>query len=161
MSSAKPHASEGVGFLLGSIVRARRLWFRSLLSPYGLTPPQYAVLARLGERDGSCVGELAQRLFVDGPTLGRTLGRMERDRLVRRIQSPSDRRTFQVWLTERGGELLAELRPEIRRAERQLLSGLGDRSIHQLKSMLRTMLANAARDVGFEPPAELAASRRA
>jgi len=153
MANQKSRSTEGVGFLLGSIARARRLWFRGVLAPYGITLPQAAVLLRLGERDGLSVGELADRLFADPTTLGRTVGRMERDGLLTRVRPERDRRICRLWLTERGRELGAELQPHIRRAERQLLRGLDDGSVRTLKTLLRAALVNAARDVGFDADA--------
>lgn len=135
---------EQVGFLLASIVRCKRLWFRNLLAPHAVTPRQYAILARLWERDGRTVNEIARQLFADVTALSRTLGRMERAKLVSRVRCASDRRACEVRLTAKGRTVLERIQPEIHAAERQMLSGLDERAVSTLKQLLRTVLANVA-----------------
>ncbi|HET6612472.1 MAG TPA: MarR family transcriptional regulator [Kofleriaceae bacterium] len=145
-----------VGFLLASIVRARKLWARQILGPCELTPPQYAVLARLAECDGLSVGEIARRLYADMTMLSRTIGRMERAGLVTRQRCEADRRTCEVWLTDLGRERIASIQPRIEAAEHQLVNGLDEDAIATLKDLLRVVLSNVVRDTvaPVDEPAE-------
>ncbi|MEV8373315.1 MarR family transcriptional regulator [Kribbella sp. NPDC056861] len=56
------------------------------LAQYGLTAPQYAVLALLAERPGIANSELAQRSSVAPPTMIRMLGSLAEAGLIDRAQ---------------------------------------------------------------------------
>lgn len=56
----------------------------------------------LYQQDGLLQAELCKRIGIEQPTSVRTLDRMERDGFVKREKSPSDRRAFQIRLTDKG-----------------------------------------------------------
>lgn len=143
---------EQVGFLLGSIVRCKRLWFRNLLAPSGITPRQYAILLQLREGDGQTLNDLARRLFVDATAMSRTLSRMEKAGLVTRTRCASDRRAYEVHLTDEGKEILSRLQPDLEAAEEHMLAGLDAGRVETLKEILRTMLGNVAATDSVDTP---------
>ncbi len=150
--SRTPALREQVGFLLGSIVRCKRLWFHNLLAPSGITPRQYAILLQLREGDGQTLNDLARRLFVDATAMSRTLSRMEKAGLVTRTRCTSDRRAYEVHLTEEGKGILARLQPDLEAAEEQMLAGLDAGRVETLKEILRTMLKNVAATDSVDTP---------
>ena len=62
------------------------------LKPKGVSLHQYRVLEALTERNGLPMGELATRLFVDGPTLTKIIDKMVESAEVYRGPDPHDRR---------------------------------------------------------------------
>jgi MarR family transcriptional regulator, organic hydroperoxide resistance regulator len=72
----------------------------------GLTLSQYGLLELLEDRDSARVRELAEHAGVSAPTATRILHTLERRGLVRRSQTPEDRRGVSVTLTARGREAL-------------------------------------------------------
>jgi DNA-binding MarR family transcriptional regulator len=72
----------------------------------GLTLSQYGLLELLEDRDSARVRELAEHAGVSAPTATRILDTLERRGLVRRNQTPEDRRGVSVTLTDRGREAL-------------------------------------------------------
>lgn len=79
--------------------------YKPLLAPLGLTYPQYLVMLVLWERDGLTVGEIAERVFLDSPTVTPLLKRLEAAGLVSRDRSPQDERQVLITLTPAGRSL--------------------------------------------------------
>ncbi|OWQ49014.1 MarR family transcriptional regulator [Roseateles noduli] len=79
--------------------------YRELLKDLELTYPQYLVMLVLWERDGLTVGEIAERVFLDSPTVTPLLKRLEAGGLVSRDRSPQDERQVLITLTTAGRAL--------------------------------------------------------
>lgn len=82
-------------------------YYKRLLSPLGLTYPQYLVMLRLHEQDGQHVGSLSKDLCLETNTLSPLLKRIEGMGLVRRARSPEDERRVDLFLTETGRRVAA------------------------------------------------------
>lgn len=78
---------------------------------YGLTPPQFDVIATLGNTDGMSMGELAERTLVTKGTLTGIIDRLEAKHLVRREVPEGNRRSFTVVLTPQGEAVFREVFP--------------------------------------------------
>lgn len=76
--------------------------YRELLKDLDITYPQYLVMLVLWERDGLTVGEIAERVFLDSPTVTPLLKRLEAAGLVSRDRSPQDERQVLITLTPAG-----------------------------------------------------------
>src|SRR3990167_7466325 len=86
------------------IKKAARLFERVAnmnLDELGVTYAQTIFLVRLWERDGQTQMELTRSSGLKQPTVVRILDRMERDKLVKRIQNKSDKRSYHFYLTEK------------------------------------------------------------
>ena len=92
-------------FALYSTSLAMTKLYKPLLSPLGLTYPQYLALLVLWERDGLGVGELGERLFLDSGTLTPLLKRMESAGWLKRERDAADERRVVVKLTPEGRAL--------------------------------------------------------
>lgn len=79
--------------------------YRELLKDLDITYPQYLVMLVLWERDGLTVGEIAERVFLDSPTVTPLLKRLETAGLVSRDRSPTDERQVLITLTDAGRAL--------------------------------------------------------
>lgn len=67
---------------------------------------------------------LADQVGVEGPSMVAMLDRLERDGLVERVASSTDRRVKLVQLTEAGGTLFAEVKKEANAFRAALLEGV-------------------------------------
>ncbi len=92
-------------FSVYSVNHAIARLYRPLLTPLGLTYPQYLVLVALWDRDGRRVTELGADLELDTNTLTPLLKRMEAAELVTRQRNPEDERSLIVSLTDKGRAL--------------------------------------------------------
>ncbi|WP_424530074.1 MarR family winged helix-turn-helix transcriptional regulator [Sphaerisporangium viridialbum] len=118
---------------------------------YGLGEGEFDVLAtlrRAGEPFERAPGELAAFTMVTTGAMTKRIDRLERDGLVTRRPSTSDRRARVVALTDAGRELIDQAFGEHMRNERRLLDHLTPEEAAQLESLLTTWLAC------FETPRE-------
>ena len=74
------------------------------------TADQYVLLSYLAEEDGINQKELSSRCSSDARTIGTMIELLERNGLVERQPHPSDRRAWQVFLTDTGRARHAQLR---------------------------------------------------
>lgn len=125
--------------------RGLRYRFLEYLGPYGITPEQYLILAKLDERDGCGQSELVDPLFDDRANITHLVNQLERGRLVERRADESDGRRRRVWLTATGRSLVAGLLVGVRHLQAELFQDLDDdelatllRLIERLEARLRT-----------------------
>jgi DNA-binding MarR family transcriptional regulator len=79
-------------------------------TPDDTTADQYVLLSYLAEEDGITQQELSSRCSSDARTIGTMIELLERNGLVERQPHPSDRRAWQVFLTNNGQARHAQLR---------------------------------------------------
>lgn len=72
-----------------------------LLKPHNIMHGYTYFLLELYHKDGQTQTELQKAIGIEQPTVVRTLDRMERDGLINRKSNPSDRRVFNIYLTEK------------------------------------------------------------
>lgn len=113
-----------------------------MLSEYGLTLPQWVVLAALWQRNHLTVGEIADYSGNNIPATSRILDRMVSKGLVSRDTDKGDRRTVRVSLTKASKDLrhLSGLHEQV---NRELLKGISARDAELLYSLLTKVEANA------------------
>ena len=78
----------------------------------GLTPPQFDIVATLGNTPGMTFKELGEKTLITKGTLTGVVDRLADKKLVRRVASPSDGRSQIVQLTATGEALFARVFPE-------------------------------------------------
>ncbi|PZG50401.1 MarR family transcriptional regulator [Spongiactinospora gelatinilytica] len=106
------------------------------LAALGLHPGQDVLLWVLAEAgDGMTVSELAARLGIEPPTATRSLARMDKSELFRRVPVPTDRRQVRVVMTEHGRDLI----PAIERAWAEL----AEETLGHLPKETRTLVIAA------------------
>jgi DNA-binding MarR family transcriptional regulator len=96
---------EHICFNVGRVMRRVYEHYDSRLSPFNLTTPQYMVFNALWIGDGITIGELGQRVALDGSTITGILDRMEKTGYVERRPNAEDRRSALVYLTEKAREV--------------------------------------------------------
>lgn len=95
-------------FALYSSSRGITKLYRSILSRFDITYPQYLVLLVLWEHGSMNVKRLGERLYLDSGTLTPMLKRMEKQGLITRDRSIKDERQVVIGLAKKGKELEAE-----------------------------------------------------
>lgn len=79
--------------------------YKPLLSPLGLTYPQYVVMMALWEEDDLSVKTLGEKVGLDSGTLSPLLKRLEQVGYVARRRDLADERVVFITLTETGRQL--------------------------------------------------------
>lgn len=134
--------NNSIGYL---VTFTQRLLHRALgegLQKHGVTVAQWSVLVVLWETDGLTQKQLSQRVAVETATLSRTIDRMERDGLVERMRSETDRRQVHVNLTEYGAGLWRDLVPVAEANLERAMMGIDETEEEQLRSALKRMIVN-------------------
>lgn len=114
----------------------------------GFAPGQFPVLLELWTEEGLTQKQLLDRLDIEQATMANTLARMERDGLITRRKHPEDKRSQQIFLTERAREIEAAAKAAALAADQSLLSGLRQFERELLLEYMRMALAHATRDGG-------------
>jgi DNA-binding MarR family transcriptional regulator len=104
---------------------------------FDLTPVQYAALSAIDATPGLDQATVANHIAYDRVTIGGVVDRLVQKELVRRETNPKDRRARNLFLTEKGAETLAEIRPVVRESQTILLEGLTDGERQELVRLLR------------------------
>lgn len=114
--------------LIEQTVRAR------LRIAFDITLPQFDVLSEL-EHAGSALtmSQLSQKLMVSNGNVTGVVDRLERDGLVRRRASSTDRRVQYIELTEQGNSLFRDIASE---HEHWIENLLGDLSPNEIKALI-------------------------
>jgi DNA-binding MarR family transcriptional regulator len=90
---------------MASTAVARRLQKKFRLSGLDITIEQWSVLYHLWKEDGLSQQELCNRTFRDKPSITRLIDNLEKQKLVKRTASKTDRRINLVFLTEASKQL--------------------------------------------------------
>ncbi|RAN48799.1 MarR family transcriptional regulator [Herbaspirillum rubrisubalbicans] len=129
LTSSFPYLLNRVGVRMGELFSRR-------IAPYGVTLPMYRVMAVLMEFPGKSLGELCSMTTVELSTLSRLIGTMENKGLVSRRRQENNARTVEIYLTDEGQTMLAELMPIAKHYEDVATGGLSAAQIKALKKTL-------------------------
>ncbi|WP_133139573.1 MarR family winged helix-turn-helix transcriptional regulator [Legionella genomosp. 1] len=127
------------------IKKASRLLVKKaneLLKPYGLTDAYTYFLMALYQQDGLTQSEMHKQIGIEQPTAVRTLDRMERDGLIKRTRSATDRRAIEIQLTEKGRNCQRIIEQCACELNQFALSDFKEEEKHQIKSLLERLNNN-------------------
>ena len=127
------------------IKKASRLLIKKaneLLKPYGLTDAYTYFLMALYQQDGLTQSEMHKQIGIEQPTAVRTLDRMERDGLITRIRSITDRRAIEIRLTEKGQSYQKIIEQCADELNQFALSGLKEEEKIAIKHVLKRLNDN-------------------
>ena len=110
------------------------------LEPVGLRITQFLTLAALNELGSAAVNALAERLDIERTAMGKMVGFLERDGLVRIRPSPTDGRSRLIELTDTGRRLHDKAAPLWQRAQREFEQLNGAKNVAVLRGALRDMV---------------------
>lgn len=106
---------------------------------FGLSIPEWRVMAVLARAPGISAAEVAERTAMDKVAVSRAVRRLLQDGRVRRETATGDRRRSILELSREGREVYACIVPVLRRYEKDLLSALSARERNQLAALLRRL----------------------
>lgn len=104
---------------------------------HDLTPPQFDVIATLGNTHGMSMGELGEKTLITKGTLTGVVDRLEKKGLVTRETPPENRRSIVVRLTTEGEVLFDRLFPTHLAEMKQRLEVLDPSELELLKVLLQ------------------------
>jgi DNA-binding MarR family transcriptional regulator len=124
------------GYLLYQASHKLRAALAATLLPYGLSPPQYAVLTVLARDPGSSGADLARACNTTAQAMNGVLANLERDGLIERRPHPTHGRILQVTLSAEGERRLAAANPAVLELEAGIEADFSADEIATVKAWL-------------------------
>jgi DNA-binding MarR family transcriptional regulator len=146
-----PDPAEGLAFLLSQVGAHASGRFAERLEPLDLRPPQVGILAVIAQADGLSQQALGEKLGVFPSRLVAMLDELEERGLVERRDSPSDRRSYALYLTKAGRDLLEEICRVGREHQDALCAALDVSERAQLAGFLTRIAAQQGLTPGVHP----------
>jgi DNA-binding MarR family transcriptional regulator len=97
---------------------------RTYSERFGLSVPEWRVMAVLGQASGLSAGEVARRTEMDKVQVSRAVAGLVRRRRVKKQSDSADGRVTRLALTERGRAIYDEIVPHALELEEQFLAAL-------------------------------------
>jgi MarR family transcriptional regulator for hemolysin len=144
MMSGLPESPKAERFsaALHGTARAWRLAIDKRLKHLGIGQSGWMTIAMIAKSDEPMSQRaLADLVGVEGPSMVSMLDRLERDGLVTRAPSATDRRVKLVHLTETGRTVYDEVRKEANEFRTALLAGVDPALLDAAASLLETLRA--------------------
>ena len=108
--------SDSVMIALRKIIQAIDMNSKKLVKRVGLTGPQLVILHEITRHEKVSTGEIAQAVSLSQATVTGILERMEKQRLLTRQRSDSDKRRVMVSITKTGKQILEKSPPLMQEA---------------------------------------------
>ncbi|MDZ4096907.1 MAG: MarR family winged helix-turn-helix transcriptional regulator [Paracoccaceae bacterium] len=105
--------------------RVSRAFADRYRTEFGISTPEWRVLAHLAQSGAVSVREIHARVDMDKPKVSRAAARLESAGLIEKRANAGDRRLVQLTLTERGVALMARILPIATAYQTDLLALLG------------------------------------
>lgn len=97
---------------------------RTYQSRFGITIPEWRILANLAREEPLSAGELSERANLEKPRVSRALHRMTRVGLIDREPSAADQRVAVIRMSAKGRNLYRQIEPLALDWEQEMLAGL-------------------------------------
>ena len=131
----RPDVDSIVETIIYLYTESRRLT-KGMASQFGLTGPQLTVIKLLESFQDLSLSSLSERIRAQNSTVTGIIDRMEREGLVRRERSTTDRRVVHIRLSDKGQKLARQIQVEPMEIFRDALGSLTQAD---LRDLLRIM----------------------
>ena len=152
--------SDHLGYYISDLGRLIRKRFDNAVRPTGITGPQWRVLITVKRNPGINQGQIAERLEVEPITTCRMVDRLEQAGLLERRRDPTDRRAWNIYLTDAAKPMLEELQGIAQPILEQATAGLTGQEIATLAGLIERLRTNLQDDRGFQGPTEKTATEK-
>jgi DNA-binding MarR family transcriptional regulator len=149
--SPSPDPTGGLAFLLAQVGAHAAGRFGERLEQIGLKPAHAGILRVIRQADGLSQQALGERLGMFPSRLVAVLDELEQYGLVERRDSPTDRRSYALYLTEAGRQALEQVGRVAREHQTALCAALDESERAQLAGFLRRIAAEQGLTPGVHP----------
>ncbi|MCX2759152.1 MarR family transcriptional regulator [Vibrio sp. Sgm 22] len=129
------------GWMINVIANKATKDFDLELKKHGLSIALWPTLMCLWEEEGVTQRDIAAKSKVENSTTTRTLDKLEKLELVERRADPNSRRSFRIYLTEKGKALEEVLIPIPVKLNEELMAALDAKEQQQMIGLLKKMVA--------------------
>ena len=92
------------------------------LRPLGFSHSRWLLLLHLSRNDGCTHQQLAQHMGIEAPTLVKLVDHLEKEGLLRRCVSETDRRVKHLHLSDAGKQVVVDIRSNAAELRKDILS---------------------------------------
>jgi DNA-binding MarR family transcriptional regulator len=128
-----------LGYLLGQANHALFKDFDAAVKQAGLGSLEWRVLATLSDQPPMPIGQLAQEVLSQQPTVTKLAQRLAAQGWLALLDDPADQRRTLVQITPEGHGKIRPLIDQARAHESRILSGLSPSEMASLKAHLRRL----------------------
>ena len=146
-----PDPCDGLAFLLSQVGAHASARFAARLEPMGLKPPHAGILRVIEQADGLSQQALGEKLGMFPSRLVAVLDELEERGLVERRDSPTDRRSYALYLTGPGRDALEQIGRVGREHQDSLCAALDESERAQLAAFLTRIAAEQGLTPGVHP----------
>jgi len=107
-----------------------------------ISADQWVILKRIGDREEINQRELAELTVKDTASMTQMLDILEKDGLLKRVETENDRKSYNLVLTNAGFELVEKIAPIARNFRVQGLKGIQEDELLRLKKTLNKIYEN-------------------
>lgn len=137
---------EFIGKSISYLYRYEQIFnWKKKLQPYGIGSGQFPFLMRLYREDGINQESLSDYLKIDKGTTTRAIQKLVDEDYVFRQRDEKDKRSYRVFLTEKGKKLEPDMKKIVSDWEDILFSGFNDSQRREIKNSLGIMFENVSR----------------
>lgn len=130
------------GWLVNALASQAAKRLDGELKKHGLTIALWPTMMCLWEEEGVTQREISEKSKVENSTTTRTLDKLEKLELVVRRADPNSRRSYQIFLTDKGRSLKEILLPIPLALNKQTLNPLEQDEQQELIRLLQKVLSN-------------------
>lgn len=137
-----PKEDQTIGVLLHDVARLMRKRFEQRARHVGLTRSQWQTLHLLSKHEGVHQKALAEMQEIEPITLMRLIDKLSERGLVERRKHETDRRVWQLYMTDAARNLLEEMREMGEETRSEAMNDIADADRERLVELLETMKTN-------------------
>ena len=125
---------------------------KTYLSDYGLNVPRFYILLHISHKPGINYIELSDLLLCTKSNTTRVMQGMYKDGLVTRKNDPEDGRSYNLYLTEKGKELLNKVYPGFMKQIESLMSCFSEQETSKFLEISQYIESNLSPDSSLSLP---------
>ena len=133
--------SQYLSLLLARANRQMRIGLTQSIGDEEFTEEHWRILQVLSDEQGRSMGELAERVFMNGPALTKNIDKLVSRGVVQRAPDGTDNRRVLVFISDVGLDTVARLKELVDAHHENLEMALGPRKTSQLKRLLESFIA--------------------
>ncbi len=129
---------------LEKAVKTYRQYFQNQLKANGfdITLDQWLILNTIIENPNISQNEIAEKVFKDKASVARIIELLVQNGFLTRSMHPTNRRMFQLSITEKGNETIQKLSGLVQIFRKNAVLGISPDALEETQSIMKTIIAN-------------------
>jgi DNA-binding MarR family transcriptional regulator len=124
MSKDNDRFLEMPGHVIRRLQQISLALFMEQTKDFEITPVQYSAIVAINNHPGMDQTALCNVIAFDRSTIGDVVGRLEKKKLIKRLNGSVDRRTKSLYITPSGRRLIRDIEPMVQSTQRLILAPL-------------------------------------